>query len=123
MEVSPSDESDFEDEFVSEGRLVIVPPSNLEGRETDEDSGEEIEVHPNHLNKNQLLLIANVELNNSHGDVSVGITDSLVNKPTKKMINKIKRKAKNQNWYDPKLYVCCCLTCLGNMNILHIFQF
>ena len=41
LEVSSSDESDFEDEFVSEGRLVIAPSSNVKGRETDEDSGEE----------------------------------------------------------------------------------
>ena len=50
LEVSSSDESDFEDEFVSEGRLVIVPPSNVEGRETDQDFREENGSDPNHLN-------------------------------------------------------------------------
>ena len=38
LEISSSDELDLEDEFVSGDRLVIVPPSNVEGRETDEDS-------------------------------------------------------------------------------------
>ena len=76
LEVSSSDESDFQDEFVSEGRLAIVPPSNVEGRETDEDSGEENGIDPNHLNKNQLLSNAQVGLNTSHGHVSVGVTDS-----------------------------------------------
>ena len=90
LEVSSSDESDSEDEFVSEGKLVIVPPSNVEGRETDEISGEENGKDPNNVNKNQLLSNAHVELYNSLGNVSVGITDSSVNKPT------IKRKQKIQ---------------------------
>ena len=51
LEVSSSDELDFSDKFVSEGRLVIVPHSNVEGRETDEDSGEENGIDPNHLNE------------------------------------------------------------------------
>ena len=40
-------------------------------------------IDPNHLNKNELLSNAHVELNTSHGNVSVGIMDSLVNKPVK----------------------------------------
>ena len=55
LEVSPSDESDFADEFVWEGKLVIVSPSNVEGRETDEIFGEENGIDPNNLNKNQLV--------------------------------------------------------------------
>ena len=46
LEVLSSDESDFKDEFVSEGRLVIIPSSYVEGRETDKDSGEEIQKKP-----------------------------------------------------------------------------
>ena len=83
LEVSSSNESDFEDEFVSEFRLVIVPPSNIERHETDEDSGEENGIDRNHLNKKQLFSNAYVELNTSHGSVSVGITDSPFNEPTK----------------------------------------
>ena len=83
MEVSSSDESELKDEFVSERGLVIVLPSNVEGRETDKDSGEENGIDSNHLNKNQLLPNAHVELNTSCGNVSVGITDSLVNEATK----------------------------------------
>ena len=33
------------------------------------------------------------------------------------------RKVKKQNCYVNKLYTCCCLTHLGNMNILRIFEF
>ena len=83
LEVSSSNESDFEDEFVSEFRLVIVPPSNIERHETDEDSGEENGIDRNHLNKKQLFSNAYVELNTSHGSVSVGITDFPFNEPTK----------------------------------------
>ena len=100
LEVQASDESDFEDEIVLEGRLVIVAPSNVEGRETDKDSGEENGIDPNHLNKNQLFSNAHVELHTSHGNVSVGITDSPVNKPTKQ--NDKENRKKSQN---PKL-VC-----------------
>ena len=60
-----------------------VPPSNIERRETDKDSGEEIEQTQIILNKRQLFSNAHVELNASHGNVSVGITDSSVNEPTK----------------------------------------
>ena len=42
LEIS-SDELGFENEFVSEGRSVIVPPSNVEGRETEEDPEKKIE--------------------------------------------------------------------------------
>ena len=41
LEVSPSDESDFEDEFVLESRLAIAPSSNVKERETNKDSGQE----------------------------------------------------------------------------------
>ena len=61
LKESSSDESEFEDEFVSEGRLVIVPPSNVERRETDDDSGEENGIDLNYLNKNQLLSNAHVQ--------------------------------------------------------------
>ena len=71
LEVSSSDKSDFEDEFVSEGRLVIVLPSQVEGNETDKDSREENGRESNHMNKNQLLLNAHVELHTSHGNVSL----------------------------------------------------
>ena len=52
LEISSSDDIDLEDEFVSGGRLVIVPPSNVEVRETHEDSWEENGIDQNHLNKN-----------------------------------------------------------------------
>ena len=100
LEVSSSDESDFEDEFVSEGRLVIVPPSNVEGRETDKNFEEENGIDSNHLNKNQLLSNANVELNTPHGNVSVGITVSYVNEPTKQNYKEYRKKSQK-----PKL-VC-----------------
>ena len=100
LEVTSSDESDFKDEYLSEGRLVIVPPSQVEGRETEKDSGEENGIDRNHLNKNQLLSNAHVKLNTSHGNVSVGITDSPVNKTTKKKKN---AKENKKNSQKPKL--------------------
>ena len=93
LEVSSPDESDFEDGFVLEGRLVIVPPSNVEGRETDKDSGEENEIDRNHLNTNQLLSNVHVELNTSHDNVSVGITDSPVKEPTKQNDKENRKKS------------------------------
>ena len=98
LKVSSSDESDFQDEFVSQGRLALVPTSNVEGRETDEDSGEENGIDPNHLNKHQLLSNAQVELNTSHDNVSVGVTDSP--EPTKENVQENRKKSQK-----PKL-VC-----------------
>ena len=83
LEAYSSDESDLEDEFVPEGRLVIVPPSNVEGHETDKDSAEKNGTDPNHVNKNQLLSNEHVESNTSQSNFSVYITDSPVKGPTK----------------------------------------
>ena len=60
-----------------------MPLSNVKGCKTDRDSVEEYGINLNHLSKNQLLLNVHVELNISHGNVSVGITDSLVNETVK----------------------------------------
>lgn len=67
----PSDDSEHENEFVLNGNLVILPPQNIEGRETDEDSAEENEIDPNRLNKYQLLASAQVELNTTVGNDSL----------------------------------------------------
>ena len=48
---------------------MIVPPFNVEGLETDKDSGEENRIDPNHLNKKQLFSNTHVELNTSHVNV------------------------------------------------------
>ena len=101
LEILSSDEPDFWDEFVSEGRLVIVPPSNIKEREIAEDSGEENGIDSNHLKKTQKTKAnAHVEWNTSHSAVSVGITDSSVNEPTKQ--NDKENRKKSQK---PKL-VC-----------------
>ena len=54
LEVSSSDDSNFEDVFTTESRLVIGPPSNVTGRESDKYSEEENGKNQNHLNKTQL---------------------------------------------------------------------
>ena len=52
-----SSEGDFSDDndFISRGRLVILPPNDMSDRDTDEDSGEKKELLPNNLNRSQLL--------------------------------------------------------------------
>ena len=40
-----------------------------------------------------------------------------------KMKKGIEKKVNNQNWYVTKLYTCCRLIHLVNMNVLHICQF
>lgn len=72
LEVSTDDESDGQEEYVSSGNVVIIPSSNVDGRDTDEDYGDENELVPNNLNRNQLLANAQVDLNTSNGNVSFG---------------------------------------------------
>ena len=72
LEVSSDDETDDEDNFVSRGNLFILPPAQVDGRDTDEDSGDEDELIPNNLNGNQLLANAHVDLNTSNGHVVIG---------------------------------------------------
>ena len=79
---------------------MIVPPFNVEGLETDKDSGEENRIDPNYLNKNQLFSNTHIELNTSHVNVWVGVTDFPVNELTKQ--NNDENRKKNKK---PKL-VC-----------------
>ena len=88
----------------------MLPPSNVEGRKSDKDSGEKNGTHPNYSNKNQLFSNAHVELNTSNGNVSAGITNSQLRNLQNKMKKRIERKVKNQNWHVTKLCTCCRLT-------------
>ena len=47
LEVSSDDESGKGDEFIYRGTITISPPITIEGRETDEESGDEYEADPN----------------------------------------------------------------------------
>lgn len=73
LDVSSSDDEDLggDDEYISRGELMIVPPENHGDGETDEDSGDENEMNANKLNRNQLLANANVTLNTTVSNVSI----------------------------------------------------
>ena len=49
--------------------------SNLKWCKTDKDSVEVYGINLNHLSEKQLLANVHVELNTTHGNVSLGITD------------------------------------------------
>ena len=55
-ESSEDDLSDDED-FISRGRLVILPTNDEGDRYTYEDSGDENELLPNNLNRSELLAV------------------------------------------------------------------
>ena len=55
LEVSSDDETADEVDFVSRENLFILPPAQVDGRDTDEDSGDENELLPNNFSLNQLL--------------------------------------------------------------------
>ena len=67
LDVSSEDNLSENEDFISRGRLFILP-LNAEGdRDTDEDSGDENEVLPN---GSQLLGGATVDLSTSSGNIS-----------------------------------------------------
>ena len=66
--------SDNED-FISRGRLVILPPNDEGDRDTEEDSGNENELLPNNLNRSQLLAGTTVHLSTSSGNILLGAWD------------------------------------------------
>ena len=45
LDVSSEDDLSDEEDFISRGRLVILPPNNKGHRDTNEDSGDENEVN------------------------------------------------------------------------------
>ena len=72
FDVSSEDNLSENEDFISRGRLFILP-LNAEGdRDTDEDSGDENEVLPN---GSQLLGGATVDLSTSSGNISQCVGD------------------------------------------------
>ena len=58
LDVSSEDDLSDDEDFISRGRLVILPPNDEGDRDTDEDSGDENELLQNNLKRNQLLAVA-----------------------------------------------------------------
>ena len=44
LDVSSADDSSHDKDFISKGRLVILPPNDKGDRDTDDDSGDENEL-------------------------------------------------------------------------------
>ena len=71
---SENDLSGNED-FISKGRLVILPPNNKGDRDTNENSGDENELFPINLNRSQHLAGATVALSTSSSNILLGTGD------------------------------------------------
>ena len=52
LDVFSVDDLSDNDDFISRGRLVILPPNNKGDRDTNEDSGDENELLPINSNRN-----------------------------------------------------------------------
>ena len=75
LDVSSEDDLSDDEDFISRGRLVILPPNDEGDRDTDEDSGDENELLQNNLKRNQLLTVATVDLSTLSGNISLGTGD------------------------------------------------
>ena len=75
LDVSSEDDLPDEEDLISRGRLVILPPNDDGDGDADEDSGGENELLPNNLNRSQLLAGATVNLSTSSGNISLGAGD------------------------------------------------
>ena len=67
LDVSSEDNLSDNEDFISRGRLFILPLNDEGDRDADEDSGDENEVLPN---GSQLLGGATVDLSTSSGNIS-----------------------------------------------------
>ena len=75
LDVSSEDDLSDDEDFISRGRLVILPPNDKGDRDTEEDSGDENKLFPNNLNRGQLLAGAAADLSTSNGNISLGAGD------------------------------------------------
>ena len=75
LDVSSEDDLSDDEDFISRGKLVILPPTNEDDRDTDEESGDENELLPNNLKRSHLLSGATVDPNLSSGNISLGAGD------------------------------------------------
>ena len=90
LDLSSEDDLSDNEDFISRGRLVILPPNDESDRDTEEDSGDVNELLPNNLNRSQLLAGTTVDLSTSSGNTSLGAWDEekvagpLVDVPSKR---------------------------------------
>ena len=72
-----SSEVDFSDVeyYMSRGTLVILPLNTEGDRDTDEDSGDENELHLKNLSKSNLLAGASFDLSISSDNIGLGAGD------------------------------------------------
>ena len=75
LDVSSDDDLSDNEDFISRGRLSILPLNNEGDKNTDEDSGDENKLLPNNLNRSQLLTGATVDLSASIGNIWLGSGD------------------------------------------------
>ena len=75
LDASSEDDLSDDEDFISRGRLVILPPNDEGDRGTNKDSGDQNELFPSNLNRSQLLAGATVDLSTSSGNNSLGGED------------------------------------------------
>ena len=70
--VSSEDDLFDDEDFISRGRLVILPPNDEGNKHTNENSGDENELLLNNLNRRPLLADVTVDLITSSGNIPIG---------------------------------------------------
>ena len=75
LDVSSEDDLSDDEYFISREKLVVLSPNDKGDRDTNEDSGDEKELLPNKINRNQLLAGSTVDLTTSSGNISLGAGD------------------------------------------------
>ena len=70
--VSSEDDLSDDEDFISRGRLVILPPNDEGNKHTNENSGDENELLLNNLNRRPLLADVTVDLITSSGNIPIG---------------------------------------------------
>ena len=71
--VSSEDDLFDDEDFISRGRLVILPPNDEGNKHTNENSGDENELLLNNLNRRPLLADVTVDLITSSGNIPIGM--------------------------------------------------
>ena len=70
LDVSSENDLYDNEDFISRGRLIILPPNEQDDRDTDEDSGDENELFPNNLSRSQQKSAgATIDLSTSRSNI------------------------------------------------------
>ena len=72
LHVSSEDDLSDDEDFISRGRLVILPPNDEGNNYTNENSGDENGLLLNNLNRRPLLADVTVDLITSSGNIPIG---------------------------------------------------